>query len=203
VTAIDVGLLPEHELHAAADVLARALHDDPLLCYVLPDPDRRAAALPKHFAGLVRFGLAFGEVDATTDVLGAAVWQTPGADITPERMQAIAGHEIWTSLGEDGALRFGEVMDALQPVNETDVGGDHWYLMMVGVDPAEQGRGIGASVLAPGTAQADAARLPCYLVSFNERNLPFYQRLGFQVATSDVEPKSGLRFWTFLRKPKP
>jgi GNAT superfamily N-acetyltransferase len=196
----EVARLGETQIERAANVLARALHDDPLMVYAMPDADHRASALVGHFRGLTRFGHMFGEVDVTEgDVVGAALWQVPGADITPELAEKADLGEVWRSLGEDGAVRLGEVMDHLQPINASDISSDHWYLMMVGVEPEQQSRGIGRALLEPGINRATDAGLPCYLVSFNERNLPFYERLGFRVATSEVEPKSGLRFWTFLR----
>jgi GNAT superfamily N-acetyltransferase len=202
MTARDVVDLPDAQLEGAARVLGRAFQDDPLMCYSMPDPELRARALPVHLAGLLRFGRLFGAVHVTAgDVAGAAIWQSPDADVTPERFRQADLDSGWRAMGQDAAMRLGEVMDALQPVNERDVSGEHWYLMLVGVDPDEQSKGLGRALLEPGMRSAEQAGLPCYLVSFNERNLPFYERLGFERATTDVEPKSGLDFWTFLREP--
>jgi hypothetical protein len=33
-------------------------------------------------------------------------------------------------------------------------------------------------------------------------NVLFYERHGFAVVTSDVEPQSGLRYWTMRRDPR-
>ena len=202
MTSTDVVDLPEDRLDDAARVLARAFHDDPLMCYAIPDAGVRASALPVHIAGLLRFGRLFGDVHTTAgDPVGAAIWQSPGADITPERFQEVDLDSGWRAMGQDAAVRLGEVMDHLDPIYEQDVSGDYWFLMMVGVDPDEQSRGIGRALLEPAMTRARAAGLPCYLVSFNPRNLSFYERAGFHRKSTAVEPTSGLTFWTFLRDP--
>jgi hypothetical protein len=47
--------------------------------------------------------------------------------------------------------------------------------------------------------RADAEGLPCYLKTAQPGNVPFYQKLGFGVIADTVEPRSGLRLWTFRR----
>jgi hypothetical protein len=43
--------------------------------------------------------------------------------------------------------------------------------------------------------------LPCYLETENERNLPFYERHGFEVVSDGEVPKRGLRVWAMVREP--
>ena len=57
-----------------------------------------------------------------------------------------------------------------------------WYLALLGVDHDMQGQGVGSCILQPILARADAEQHPCYLET--------------------VEPRSGLRFWTFRREPQ-
>ncbi|MEE8416725.1 MAG: GNAT family N-acetyltransferase, partial [Desulfobacterales bacterium] len=35
------------------------------------------------------------------------------------------------------------------------VSGDHWYLLMLGVDPDQQGTGVGSAAIDAGAAKAD------------------------------------------------
>ena len=39
----------------------------------------------------------------------------------------------------------------------------HWYLMILGVVPADQGRGIGGALMQPVLEEADREGVPCYL----------------------------------------
>jgi hypothetical protein len=65
----------------------------------------------------------------------------------------------------------------------------------VGVEPSEQGRGIGGALMQPILTRAGVEGLPCYLETQNERNLPFYERHGFEVISDGEVPKCGLRVW--------
>lgn len=57
----------------------------------------------------------------------------------------------------------------------------HWYLPLIGVDPAQQGRGYGSALLAHALRLCDEDGTPAYLESSNPRNIPLYQRNGFEV----------------------
>jgi GNAT superfamily N-acetyltransferase len=47
--------------------------------------------------------------------------------------------------------------------------------------PAVQGQGLGSLLLAHTLAQTDALGLPAYLEATSDRNVPLYQRHGFEV----------------------
>jgi ribosomal protein S18 acetylase RimI-like enzyme len=75
----------------------------------------------------------------------------------------------------------------------------HWYLDMVAVAPAHQGRGIGSALLGTVHERADADRWPTGLVTFQPRNLPLYARLGYEQVGVGPDPITGLDFWCFRR----
>ena len=75
----------------------------------------------------------------------------------------------------------------------------HWYLALLGVEPACQGQGIGGQLIAPVLERASRAGLPCYLETMSERNVVFYNRHGFRVVREICLPSSGLEIWTMLR----
>ena len=76
----------------------------------------------------------------------------------------------------------------------------HWYLAGIGVDPPCQQRGIGSALLDPGLTAADAAGLPCALLTNAERNLSFYRHRGFEVVLEGRTPDDGPRAW-MMRRP--
>ena len=71
----------------------------------------------------------------------------------------------------------------------------------LGVEPSEQGKGIGGALMQPILRRAGAEGLPCYLETQNERNLPFYERDGFEEVRDGEVPKRGLRVWAMVRDP--
>ena len=65
------------EVPALAAAMGRAFFDDPGAIFVEPDVSRRAQVNAGFFAVFIRLGLALGEVVATPDLAGVAVWLPP------------------------------------------------------------------------------------------------------------------------------
>lgn len=195
--------LPESEISRAGELLARSFFGDRIVRYMFPDESERARLLPWHFTAFVRYGYLFGEIYSTaSQTEGVAIWFPPGeTELTPERLAKAGLDEAPEVLGAEPWERFTTVIDYLERFHQRDVEPRHWYLPLLGIDPSQQGRGLGSKLLAPVLARADAEMLPCYLETVEPRNVPFYQRHGFAVITEGVEPRSGVRFWTFRRDP--
>jgi ribosomal protein S18 acetylase RimI-like enzyme len=192
--------LAESQLDEAAQALALAFQDDPLQSYTFPDPDERRRLSPPHFATLLRYGLLSGQVlSGVEPVSGAVVWIPPGATPTPEHAEASGLTRLSETIGADATDRFSRVIDYGERLHQRDMPEPHWYVMVVGVAPAFQGQGYGRALLQPMLDRADSDGVPCYLETTQPKNVTFYQRLGFRVVVDDVEPASGLRFWTFRR----
>jgi GNAT superfamily N-acetyltransferase len=77
----------------------------------------------------------------------------------------------------------------------------HWYLSVLGVDPAAQGGGLGTALLKPVLDQCDSDGVSAYLESSKERNLDFYARHGFRV-TEELRLPRGPKIWTMWREPR-
>jgi ribosomal protein S18 acetylase RimI-like enzyme len=66
----------------------------------------------------------------------------------------------------------------------------HWYLPLIGVDPAHQGKGLGGALMSYALERCDCDGTTAYLESTNPRNVSLYERHGFtavgriQVGTS-------------------
>ena len=193
-----VRLAPDN-LKAASAALARAFEDDPLQRYVFPDPVERAELSPAHFELVLKYGLLFGEVFATERCpSGTVVLLPPGStDVTEERAAAAGLDQLPASIGESAANRFGSVLGYLEPFHNNDVPEPHWYVMVVGVEPAARGLGLGRQLLHPMLSRARDEGHPCYLETAQPDNVPFYEHLGFRVVRHVVEPESGLPLWTF------
>ena len=196
--------LPESEIPRAGEVLAKGFFHDPIVLYMFPEKSERARLLPWHFTAFVRYGHLFGEVYSTagkTD--GVAVWLPPGeAEMSPEHIQQAGLDRVPEVLGREPWERFTGIMSYLEHFHRQDVQRRHWYLPLIGIDPSQQGHGLGGALLKPILARADIEGLPCYLETVEPKNVPFYQRHGFKIITEAVEPRSGIQFWTFRRDPQ-
>jgi hypothetical protein len=77
----------------------------------------------------------------------------------------------------------------------------HWYLPWFGVDCALQGQGLGSRLMPPCPDIVDRDHLPAYLDSTNPRNVPFYQRHGFDV-TGRWQAGDSPPITSMLREPR-
>ena len=77
----------------------------------------------------------------------------------------------------------------------------HWYLDTIGVAPTAQRRGVGKALIEHVLVHADAERLPAYLDTSAEWNLPYYKRFGFAV-TAECRLPNGVPAWGMTREPQ-
>ncbi len=76
----------------------------------------------------------------------------------------------------------------------------HWYLQIIGVDPAYQGQGFSSQLVRPMLERIDREHLPCFLETNIEKNVAIYQRFGFGVVSEDEIPGTELMSFAMLRK---
>ncbi|HVF05384.1 MAG TPA: GNAT family N-acetyltransferase [Frankiaceae bacterium] len=192
----------EVELPRAAAVLGDAFHDDPLLVHTLPDAAERARLAAAHFLPIARLAFQTGEVWRSDDFGAVACWVPPGRhDATAEEWAASGMDRMPEILGDDACARIDAVFAHLTARRAALGVPGHWYLSLLGVARAAQGRGLGGAVVAPRLRACDDAGEWCFLETLGPRNVPFYERHGFAVVEADTAPGSGLPYWLFLRPP--
>jgi GNAT superfamily N-acetyltransferase len=80
--------------------------------------------------------------------------------------------------------------------------GPHWYLVVMSVRPERQGQGLGTALVKPILERADRDGMVCRLETADPNNVPFYQRLGFDVVDTAFAPiPGGPPLTTFRRSP--
>lgn len=181
------------ERERVAAMLGRAFADDPAMRWIFPDVADRATRLPRLFALLFDEDAA-GMRLMTENAEAATLWRPPGAPTTGIATMLRHAWPLWRALGANlpRALRLANAVEAHMP------SGDFWYLHLAGCDPAAQGRGLGGAVVRAGLNRV-ARRFPAYLETATERNLGFYQALGFAVTNEWTVSGGGPRFWSMHR----
>jgi len=196
---VEIVRLRDDQVREAADVLARAFHDDPAWVWMLPDERRRATLLPWLF----RVGFEVTDADVwTTDgqVRGCARWLPPGRAVM--RVAPTLRALLTTPLRlRDATTRFLAYGRAVESMRNRVAPGPHWYLAGIGVDPAEQRHGVGAALMQPGLDGAARSRVPAVLLTNSKRNLGFYEAHGFEVVAEGSTPERGPHAWAMTWTP--
>jgi GNAT superfamily N-acetyltransferase len=186
----------------AAEVLARAMVDEPFSRWLLPDRDEFLAVHYDLFAELIRLAFAEGRVDTWGDpITGVAVWL--------RRPSLVPGQKPGSALGGTGAFpahaaerveRFAAVLRQLRERARPD---EHACLDTIAVLPESRRRGVATSLLDMGHAWADGEGLPCALETDTARNVAFYARRGYEVVAELPLPGSGLTVTSMRRDAEP
>ena len=79
-----------------------------------------------------------------------------------------------------GALQAAAVLHAFEMFAESRPTEPHYYLTLLGTDPAYSGRGIGRRLLSANLGQVDAEGAAAYVEAADEL-VPLYERHGFRV----------------------
>lgn len=166
------------------------------------DDARRRAALAAYFDYSIRQGARIGRVVRLEGAdSGVAVWVLPQTDEIQERERSRKRAYLHGVLSESGCESYVRIVEYMSVRAGTIVANGSWYLSIVAVAPQAHGRGLGARLLAPTVAEADAASAVCYLETFNPRSLRFYERLGFVTRAEFDEPTTRARYAVMVRAP--
>jgi len=192
-----VGVRPasQGDIRSVGSTHTAAFRDDPVWQWLVPDARRWRRGIPRVFRVTARDNLATTWV--TSGVTSAAVWMPPGhrGDRWREAMHAPGDLAVFRSRSLVG-LRLQGAMRKVHPREP------HWYLYLLGTDPAHQGRGHGSAVLQPVLDRCDDDAQPAYLESSKEANVPFYRRHGFEVR-GEFRPIEGCPpLWPMWREPR-
>lgn len=184
--------------------LARAFADDGMTDWIcgprgIENDERRNERTASLFTGYLRcLSLPHGMAFTAPECAGASLWSPPGlwqpGVATQLRMTPYF-------VAAAGLRRLPTRYLAAQRVLAAHPKQPHYYLQVLGVDPAAQGHGWGSSLLKTGLALVDAAARPAYLETMNADNIPFYERNGFRLTGELVLPYTGHRVWLMWREP--
>ena len=198
------GLVPvtKNNIKTAALTLARAFQDYPVSIFFEPDEEKRKKQTPRIYRLVLQSAIATGEVYATSpEMEGVAVW-TLSDNLQPEGKHGFSMGWLWVSLFSDKEAdkRREAFFEYSQAVRARVVPGRYWYLQMLGVDPAYQGKGFSSRLLKPMLERADREGLLCCLETQLEKNVPLYQHFGFRVVEEGLIPDSNVYSWAMVRK---
>jgi ribosomal protein S18 acetylase RimI-like enzyme len=167
-------LVRDEQRAAAEATLILAFAEDPVQRWLYPAAETYLERFPLFLSETSAAAYESGGVWQLHDSAAVAIWMPPDAHEDDDVLVSSLMQTVDSSKHAD-LMRMLDQMSDLQPA------GSHWHLPWFGVDPVQQGRGLGQKLMSACLHEIDAKSQAAYLESTNPRNLPFYERLGFTV----------------------
>lgn len=120
----------------AVETVVLAFAADPMARWTWPQGHRYLAAMPRMIRALGGSAFSDGSAFCTDGYAGTALWLSPGVDSDEEELGAAIESTVARSIAPETTAIL-EEMAAYHPTEP------HWYLPLIGVDPAHQGGGHG------------------------------------------------------------
>jgi GNAT superfamily N-acetyltransferase len=166
------------DLPTVAATLARAFYNDPVQVWVFDALEDRLPALERFMAYFVDKYFHLGHIYVGNGNQGATMWAPPDRHALHEEdvpaLISVVGADIGIEAAIAKLTELGRSADYLPDE-------PHFYLGIAGVDPAHQSTGLGAQLLVSCLQACDDGGFLAHLESSNPKNIPFYERHGFQV----------------------
>jgi GNAT superfamily N-acetyltransferase len=176
------------------DLLVLAFSADPLERWLYPNPRAYLQHFPRFLRAFTSRAFDSGTAYYVGDYAGAALWLPPNVHL-PE-------HPIVESLEQTvDPAKQADTFAILEQMSRYHPEEPHWYLALMGVDAAQQGQGFGAMLLQHALASCDGDWTPAYLESTNPKNIPLYQRHGFELLGT-IQAGSTPPMFPMLRRPR-
>lgn len=195
MSASPVDSLPEASAEAAYAAIVLAFVNDPAARWSWPQPEAYLRNMPLLARAFASQSFSLGTAFGIEQCAGVALWLPPQVSADEAALAALLERTAPADIQADAAAVF-EQMASFHPREP------HWYLPLIGVDPARQGQRLGDQLMAHALLRCDAERVPAYLESSNPRNIPFYHRHGFEVL-GRIQVGSSPSIVPMLRRPQP
>lgn len=184
----------ESEQQAVVAVMTLAFSTDPMARWTFPDAAAYLTVWPEIVRAFGANGFAHGAAHLAGGGAAAAMWLPPDVPPDMERLTALVEQHAPSEQLVDLERVFAQ-METHHPSEPC------WYLPLIGVDPTHQGRGYGSALLHYALEQCDREGMPAYLESSNPRNIPLYQRYGFEMIGT-IQAGTSPTVVPMLRRPR-
>lgn len=179
---------------ASIAVVVLAFSADPAARWTWPDPHQYLTHFPNFVKALGGKAFANGSAYHVDGCAGAALWLPPEVQPDEEALIALLQRTGSAAVQKDLSAVF-EQMGRYHPEEP------HWYLPFIGIDPSRQGNGYGTALMEHALVPCDRDQTLAYLESSNPKNIPLYERHGFELLGT-IQVGTSPPIFPMLRKPR-
>jgi GNAT superfamily N-acetyltransferase len=173
--------------------LTLAFGSDPATRWTWPDPQQYLEAFPRFARAFGGAAIALGTAHYYAGFSGVALWLPPGAAPDEESLMKV----IEETVADEKRKAVFSVIEQMETYHPSE---PHWHLPLIGVDPAMQGRGVGAALMRHALEQCDREESLAYLEATSARSVPLYERHGFE-ALGSIQMADSPTIVPMLRRP--
>ena len=185
------------------ETLTAAFYHDPMTEFLLPNEESRAKRLSAGVEFLLELSSRTWSAEIANEKHAGVVGAASPEEYPPPffHLMVVLSKLILKSLSftplrvMEQWLRVFHQLDKIRPRHP------HWYILVLGVHPDHQGKGLGGELLRQILQKADEESVAVYLESSNPKNQDFYRKYGFGVREEIVPVPGCPPIWGLMRKP--
>jgi hypothetical protein len=133
VDLLPVRLAGDADRPSVINVIILAFSTDPMARWANPDPSVYLTVMPDVVQAFGGNGFDHHSVYIAGDARGAAMWLPPGVGPDEERLLGLIEGNAPSAIVPD-------LMKVMEAMGSSHPDEPHWYLPLIGVDPASTGR---------------------------------------------------------------
>jgi len=159
------------------DILTQSFDSNKSVNYAVKQDKKRIQRIKRLMNYSFETCWHFGEIYLTDDKKGVVLI------ILPEKKRTTFKgiiEDLKLTLFSIGITRVSKILERESRIKKYHPE-KYMYLWYLGVDPQYQGKGVGSSLLKDIIDLGQKRKLPIYLETSTERNLPLYQRFNFKL----------------------
>ena len=151
-----------------------AFKTDPIVRWMYPAEEQYQKNFPNFIKTFASKAFEHSTVFCTKDYAGGAFWIPPEIELETDAIVELIEQTVSEPTQN-------EAFDLLEQMSDFHPPQSYWYLAILGVNPTQQNKGYGSTLLQQVLDSCDRHDQFAYLESSNPANIPFYKRHGFEV----------------------
>ena len=160
------------------NILAQSFDGNKSVNYIVKQDSKRAKRMKKLMEYSFEVCHLFGDVFLTEDKKGCALIVMPDKKKTRLKSILLDAKLAFSCISLSNLKKAMAREAAIKKLHPNE---PMYYLWFIGVDPSEQNKGVGTSLLKEVINEGSAKHRPIYLETSTLKNIPWYEKFGFIV----------------------
>jgi ribosomal protein S18 acetylase RimI-like enzyme len=191
--------ITKKDINISAEILARAFYDYSIFKYILGE-GHNEESIKIFLRFLIKYSVLYREAYASSSKMEGIILFTEFKKDYFSLIKSLrAGALSLYKLGAEAGNKFNEFDKFTIETHKKIITEPHQYIILLGVDPTKQGQGYGKKLMQLVLKVAEEKAQPCYLETHGEKNVAFYNKIGFKVVSEDLVPGTDIIQYSMLK----